>query len=38
MLGRGVQPAQAAGLPSLPHLHTLGADRRHVLDLLLDQA
>jgi len=32
-----VQPAAPPRLPSLPHLHPLGADRRHVLDLFLDQ-
>lgn len=37
MSGRGIQPEEAIGVSFIPHLHPIGIDRCHVLDLVLDQ-
>ena len=37
MFGRGIQSTKALGISFIPHLHPVGIDRRHVVDLVLDQ-
>ena len=37
MFGRGVQSETTPGISLIPHLHSVGIDRCHVVDIILDQ-
>lgn len=37
MFGSRVHAEEEAGLPPSAHVHTVGVDRRHVMDLFLDK-